>query len=149
MSRRQCGAALALSLIAGSCLIAFIARLMSEETGPEAEARRAFRRNLAAASSNWHYAELECTSPGCANWVKAYWTEAGVRYVFSGFRNARSVGGGVVTVSAANDGPDLVSYCYGLDGSPTKVHFGEALGADIGWAEPRAREFFDATPANE
>ena len=48
----------------------------------------------------------------------------------------------------AGTGPALVTYCFMSDGSPTKVIVGEGVEADMGWAEPRAREFFCATPAN-
>jgi hypothetical protein len=127
---------------------------MSAGTDAESQARRAFRRNLAAASSNWRSAELICPSPGCANYVEARWTEAGAEYVFSGMRNQKRMGGGVVMVYAANSyrdgsGPALVSYCFISDGSPTRVQVAACVGADMGWAEPRAREFYDATPANE
>jgi hypothetical protein len=148
MSRRLCVAALALGLVA------FIACLLSAKDDPDAPARRAFRRNLAAALPNWNSVELECTSPGCANHVTACWTEAGVKYVFTGFRNSKSMGGGVVMVYAANSyrngtGPFLVTYCFMSDGSPTKVTVGEGVEADLAWAGPRARELFDATPAGD
>ena len=148
---RFCAAGLTL------CLIVFIARILSHRDDPDAQARQIFRRNLAAASSNWSSVELECTSPGCANHVKACWTENGVKYVFSGFRHPKSIGGGnagivMVWLAAsyrAGTGPALVTYCFMSDGSPTKVKVSKGDEADMGWAESRAREFFYATPAND
>jgi hypothetical protein len=145
---RLCAAGLALFLIA------FIARIIFDGNDPDAQARQIFRRNLTAASSNWNSVELECSSPGCANHVEACWTEAGVKYVFSGFRQPKSIGGGIVSVSLAKSyraggSPALVTYCFMSNGSPTKVIVGEGTEADMGWAESRAREFFYATPAND
>src|SRR5262249_14339273 len=99
--------------------------------------------------------DLECTSPGCANHVKAYWSEVGVKYVFTGFRDPKSRGaGGVVMVHEADNyrdgtGSELVSYCFMSDGSPTKVRVGKGVKADMGWAESRVREFFYAIPVND
>jgi hypothetical protein len=148
MSRRFCVAGLALGLAA------FTVCLLSAKDDPDAKARRAFRQNLTAASPNWNSAELECPSPGCANHVKACWTEDGVNYFFSGTRNPKSMGGGVVAVYAANSyrdgaGPALASYCFMSDGGPTKIEKGDGLKVDVGWTAPRARELFDATPAND
>src|SRR5262249_5755917 len=136
-------------------LVAFIACWLYARDDPDAEARQTFRRNLAVASSNWYSVKLECTSPGCANYVEAYWMEAGVKYVFSGFRHPKSMGaGGVVMVHEVDNyrdgtGPELVSCCFMSDGSPTKVRVGKGVKADIGWAEPLVREFFDAIPVND
>jgi hypothetical protein len=132
----------------------FFAFLLSAKEDPDAPARRVFRRNLATASPNWSSADLECPSPGCSNEVEACWPEAGVRYVFAGLRRPKSVGGGVVAVHAANKyrdgtGRPLVTYCFMSDGSPTKVTVEKGVERDMAWAEPRAREFFEATPAND
>lgn len=135
-------------------IAAIVAWLLFARADPDAEARRAFRRNLADCSANWSSVELECPSPGCANEVKACWAEAGVSYVFSGFRHPKAMGGGGgVGVYAANSyrdgtGPQLVSYVFMSDGSPTKVLFRQGVEGDIGWAEPRVREFFYAIPTN-
>jgi hypothetical protein len=148
MSRRLCVAALALGLAS------LAACWLSSRSDPDAPARRAFRRNLAAASPNWGSVELECTSPGCANHVQASWTEAGVKYVFTGFRNPKSMGGGVVMVYGATSyrdgtGPSLITYCFMSDGSPTKVTVDQGAEAYLAWTGPRARELFDAVPAND
>ena len=147
MSRRMGAAALAVGVAA------FIACFLFAEDDPILEARQTFRRNLAAASSNWSAVELECPLPGCANHVKARWAEADGKYVFVGFRQPRSVGGGIVFVYAENiydagDGSELVSYVFMSDGSPTRVALQEGVKRDMRWAEPRAREFFDAAPPN-
>jgi hypothetical protein len=148
MSRHLCTAGLVLILTAVSCFFS-----VSDGSTPNAHARRSFRQNLASASSIWNSVELECPSPGCANNVKACWTEAGVKYVFSGLCRPKSIGGGIVSVYAASSyragtGPAIVTYCFMSDRSPTKVIVAEGVEADMGWAAPRAREFFYATPAN-
>jgi hypothetical protein len=145
---RLCVVALAL------LLIAFIASLLYDKGDPDAQARQIFRRNLAANSSNWNSVKLECPSPGCSNDVEACWKEAGVNYVFSGFRHPKSIGGGIVSVFLAKgyragSSPALITYCFMSDGSPTKVIVGEGIEADMAWAESRAQEFFYATPAND
>jgi hypothetical protein len=112
----------------------------------EATARRAFRHTLFVASPRWSDIELECPSPGCSNEVKACWTRADGKYIFSGFRAAKSVGGGAVSVHAADR--ELITYVYMSDGSPTKVILGKGVKADMSWTERRASEFFYATPAN-
>jgi hypothetical protein len=155
MSRSLYRSGLALGGLGTLCLVPLLIYSASDWFDDDAAARRTFRRNLAAVSPNWRSAELECPSPGCANDVTARWTEAGVEYVFSGFRHPRSLGGsGVVGVHTANsyadDGTDtaLASYIFFCDGRPMKTEVKEGIKADLGWAEPRAREFFEAIPMN-
>jgi hypothetical protein len=131
-----------------------IALWLIVDRDPDAQNCQVFRANLMAASSNWNSIELECTSPNCANHVKARWTEAGVKYIFSGFRDAKSLGGGVVMVHEMRSyhngtGPALVTYVFMSDGSDTKAMVAEGGESIRGWADERAREFFYAAPAND
>jgi hypothetical protein len=121
-----------------------------ELTHPDAKARAAFRRNLAAASPNWCLALLECPSPGCANHVTARWTDGRLDYWFNGFRHPKGVGGGgfVAVHAMSPDGRELVSYCIRSDGTVVRATVSNEVRLDLPWADRRERDFFAATPVN-